>query len=243
MDVLRRDGEALGRAAERAGPDAPVPTCPGWQVRDLLAHVGGVHRWAAALVATQRPEPFGADEEKRFFAAPADDTLLGWFREGHRDLVRTLTDAEPTIHCWTFLTAPSPLAFWARRQAHETAIHRADAEAAGASIPDWEPAFAADGIDELLHGFLARRPGRITADPAVTLSLAADDVDAAWTVHLAPAGLRVVPGDHPATLRLTGPATDLYRLLWNRAGTERLTVDGDPGVLDTWRRRATVNWT
>lgn len=34
------------------------------------------------------------------------------------------------VDCWTFLDAPSPLAFWARRQAHETAIHRADAQLA-----------------------------------------------------------------------------------------------------------------
>ncbi|MER6443505.1 hypothetical protein ABT275_45720 [Streptomyces sp. NPDC001185] len=34
--------------------------------------------------------------------------------------------------CWTFNPArvPSPLAFWTRRQAHETAVHRYDAEAA-----------------------------------------------------------------------------------------------------------------
>ncbi|WP_035861274.1 maleylpyruvate isomerase family mycothiol-dependent enzyme [Cryptosporangium arvum] len=243
VDVLRRDGEALSRAAERAGPDAAVPTCPGWQVRDLLAHLGGVHRWAAALVTTRRPDPFGAADEKRFFDAPADDALLGWFSDGHRDLVRTLTDADPALHCWTFFAAPSPLAFWARRQAHETAIHRADAEAATASAPDWEPGFAADGIDELLHGFLARRAARITADPAVSLALAADDVDAAWTVQLTPSGLLVDAGAHPPTLTLTGRASDLYRLLWNRSGSERLVVRGDLDALETWRHRVAINWT
>ena len=27
----------------RAGPDAPVPACPGWRIRDLVRHVGNVH--------------------------------------------------------------------------------------------------------------------------------------------------------------------------------------------------------
>lgn len=40
--------------------------------------------------------------------------------------------------------ATSPRAFWARRQAHETAIHRADAESALATVPEWNAAFAAD---------------------------------------------------------------------------------------------------
>ena len=35
------------------------------------------------------------------------------------------------MRCFAFLPAPSPLAFWARRQAHETGIHRADVESAG----------------------------------------------------------------------------------------------------------------
>ena len=41
---------AFVRYADRAGLRAPVPTCPDWTVRDLVAHQGMVHRWAAALL-------------------------------------------------------------------------------------------------------------------------------------------------------------------------------------------------
>jgi len=47
-----------------------------------------------------------------------------------------LASAPPDLDCLTFLAAPSPLAMWARRQAHETAIHRVDAESPAARSPN-----------------------------------------------------------------------------------------------------------
>ncbi len=129
IDQLAAEGPRLADAAQRAGLDAAVPGCPGWQVRDLVTHVGGVHRWAASIVGGALA---GGDDVMgdRVGAGPADPLLIGWFRDGHRALVQTLRDAPGDLACFTFLPAPSPLAFWARRQAHETAIHRGDAQAA-----------------------------------------------------------------------------------------------------------------
>ena len=44
---IRDDAADLVAVAERAGMDAPVPSCPDWHVADLLEHIGRVHRWAA----------------------------------------------------------------------------------------------------------------------------------------------------------------------------------------------------
>ena len=41
--------------ARDAGLDAPVPTCPGWAVLDLVAREALVHRWATAVVSGQDP--------------------------------------------------------------------------------------------------------------------------------------------------------------------------------------------
>lgn len=240
---LREDGRALAGAAEQASLDASVPTCPGWLVKDLLRHVGGVHRWAAAHVARQRRTPFAQEDEQRFFAAPADDALVGWFSEGHLALVDALGTADPALDCWTFLPCRSPLQFWARRQAHETAIHRADAEAAIGRYPDWPPPFAVDGVNELLDGFFARRPQRLAADPASSIALHAVDADVAWTIMMGSGGLRVVAAElSDTTLHLAGTATQLYLLLWNRAGIEGLDVHGDVAAWELWRSRATVTW-
>jgi uncharacterized protein (TIGR03083 family) len=194
-------------------------------------------------VATGLTRPATPEEDAIHFAAPGDDELLAWFRAGHRALVQTLSSADPAVTCWSFLPAPSPLACWARRQAHETAIHRVDAESALGAIPDdWSAAFAADGLDELFTGFFGRKRGRLVADPPVRLAVAASDVELAWTMHIEPDGRRVVPGRHPAELTVSGPANDLYLLFWNRRGLDGVLAEGDLGILELWRSKATVTW-
>jgi uncharacterized protein (TIGR03083 family) len=253
VDALRQQGELLAEVAAATEPDTPVPTCPGWRLRDLLRHVGGVHRWATVHVAEARPRPLDDAEEAEVMAAPADDAVLvDWFREGHARLVGALAAAPPDLDCWSFLPAPSPLAFWARRQAHETAIHRADAQSHGgeATITPYDPAFAADGLDELLLGFASRRRRRRpdVAPPdgvPATLRLHATDAGAEWLARIGPEGVEVSrdgvdPGE--ADWSVGGPASDLYLLLWNRREPDGLQAAGDRGVLDLWRRTVQVRW-
>ena len=111
-------------AARAVAADAPVPTCPEWVARDLMQHQGGIHRWATSFVAEARTEPRSDGLEVVVGGWPGDEELADWFEAGYRALVSALEAAPPDLQCWTFLTAPSPLAFWSRRQAHETAIHR-----------------------------------------------------------------------------------------------------------------------
>src|SRR5579872_2275501 len=151
LDALENEGSRLADVAEACGLDATVPTCPGWQVRDLVKHVGYVHRWAARHVAEESPDLLEQMREADVLeSGPSDDGLLRWFRDGHAGLVATLRDADPDVECFSFLPAPSPLAFWCRRQAHETAVHRADADAAAGRVSRFDVAFAVDGIDELV---------------------------------------------------------------------------------------------
>jgi len=254
---LREEGGLLASAAERAGLDAPVPACPGWRVRDLLKHVGYVHRWAAGYVREQHPRWVDrASEEEILAGGPRDDALTGWFRDGHAALVRVLEGADPDMTCWTFLEAPSPLAFWARRQAHETAIHRVDAEqAAGAAGtggtepvdgPPFAPGFAADGVDELIMGFLGRDAKRGSWDgPPGVLGFHADGgtgTMAHWRVVSAPGQLAVARETGPADCDVTGDAAGLYLLLWNRRGADGLQVRGDAGTLAEFRAHFHVTW-
>ncbi|UNO38905.1 maleylpyruvate isomerase family mycothiol-dependent enzyme [Streptomyces sp. MST-110588] len=199
VQTLERDGLLLADAAEKAGPDAPVPSCPEWRVRDLVLHMGQVHRWAADLVARARTEPV------RFSAAApelADEDLVPWLQDGHRALVETLRSAAPDMTCWTFMPATSPLAFWARRQAHETAVHRVDAEGAlGVPATPPRPGFAVDGIEEILLGFHSQERSRVRTERPTTVQIRATDVPgAAWSVHLSSAP--------PRTERISGAAVE-----------------------------------
>ncbi|MEV8592335.1 maleylpyruvate isomerase family mycothiol-dependent enzyme [Streptomyces sp. NPDC052012] len=241
LGILDKEGQLLATAAEEAGADAVVPTCPGWRIRDLLRHTGVVHRWAAGFVAEGHTAPRPMGEE------PALDgpELVAWYRDSHRRLVDTLAGAAPDVECFTFLPgAPSALAFWTRRQAHETAVHRFDAESArgGASTPVGTD-FAVDGIDELLRGFHARRKSRVRSETPRVLRVRVTDADAVWTVRVSqdpPVTVRGADGEAGGDVEceLSGPAEQLYLALWNRAPVPG--VSGDPALAELWRETSAV---
>ena len=249
VNALRREGEWLADAAERAGLDATVPPCVPWQVKDLLRHTGYVHRWAARHI-TERPGQVidGLSEEEILRGGADDAGLLAWFRDGHAALAQTLATADPAVACATFMPAPSPLAFWARRQAHETAIHRADADSAAGTMPEYEADFAADGIDELIMGFGRRRkyqPGSNADDNR--LRVLVTDTGDAWLVEAHEGRLqprRDAGGQEAAGCTVSGPASGLYLYLWNRAdaGQAGVTVAGNPGLLSAWQSSVRVRW-
>jgi uncharacterized protein (TIGR03083 family) len=263
IDALQRDGGLLADAAERAGLDAPVPPCEPWLVKDLLRHTGYIHRWAARHI-TECPDRVldGPPEPEILRGGAADPELIAWFRAGHAALVGTLAAADPGLECATLMDAPSPLAFWARRQAHETAIHRADAESASGIRPDYAPDFAADGIDELIMGFGQRRKYRPSGEHEGELQVRTTDTGDAW--HIGPDAGRIrarrglgglcepeesvtpaaadSPG--PAECTVTGPASGVYLFLWNRcdAAQAGVTIAGDTGFLAAWQSSVRVRW-
>jgi uncharacterized protein (TIGR03083 family) len=240
LDAIARRGAVLATAARDAGLAAAVPTCPRWDVTALVTHQGGVHRWAAANVDGEtnppKPEP------------PPGADLLAWYAEGLDALLATLRSAADDVTAMVFLKdAPPPRAFWARRQAHETTIHSIDALAAkhGGVPPvtdlDLAPDLAADGIDELLTGFITRGRGSIHAAPGYTLRVRADDTGHAWTVRVGDGPVVTTPGsDGPADVEFSGTAAQVYVTLWNRA--DEVTVDGPPDTLDQWRSNVRIRW-
>lgn len=237
VEALRHEGERMAEVVARTDPDTGVPTCPGWTVRDLVRHLGGVHRWATGYVVERRTEVWAVGLDEVVGTWPDDTALADWLREGCAVLADGLAGAPDDLDCWSFLPAPSPRAMWARRQAHETAVHRVDAElAATASRAPFPPAFAADGVDELLTCFAPRRSTGLRADAPVSLAVRCTDVDAAWVLRLGSDGVTTSAGTPPggsgADASVLGAGGDLYLTLWNRAGTERLVVEGDRKVLD-----------
>jgi uncharacterized protein (TIGR03083 family) len=245
--ALRHDGELLADAAQRAGLDAPVLSRPGWRVRDLVQHVGDVHRWAAGNVTSGNGKPVSEGRERApAWLRPDDDMLVDWFRAGHDALVKVLELADPGLDCWTFMPAPSPLAFWARRQAHETAIHRIDAEAADGNITPFSPLFAADGVDELLTMFVSAPGGGLRADPPRTLAVhavdgAPDGGPADWLVRIGRGQVEVSREAAGGDCELSGCASDLYLLLWNRQGTDGIQVTGDRSLLAAWHESVRIH--
>jgi uncharacterized protein (TIGR03083 family) len=246
IDALKHDGGELAEAASQAGLDALVPSCDPWRVRDLLRHIGYVHRWAARHVTEQPEKVIDSPSEADILNAGAPDTeLIEWFRDGYQALVATLQTADPGANYAFFLrNASSPLAFWARRQAHETAIHRADAQLAAGQTSEYKPGFAADGIDELIMGFAAR--SRRPPQDALGRSMLVRTTDTkdAWRVTW-PAATgnraaceRMNTDNVSADCVLTGSAASLYLFLWNRS-TKDVAIHPDATA---WRDGFQVRW-
>jgi uncharacterized protein (TIGR03083 family) len=249
--ALRREGGLLAAAAELAGLEAAVPPCQPWLVKDLLRHTGYIHRWAARHI-TECPDHVidGPPEADILRGGAADPDLLAWFRAGHTALVDALSTADPGLQCATLMPAASPLAFWARRQAHETAIHRADADSASGIRPEYEPEFASDGIDELIMGFGQRRKYRPSADHDGSMQVHATDTGDTWHVGAEGGSIqarREHSGAGPTSsvgCTLTGPASGLYMFLWNRsdAATADVSITGDTAFLAGWQSSVRVRW-
>lgn len=245
--ALLHEGPRLATVLVAAGPEAQIVTCPDWTMRDLVLHQGEVHRWAAAIVNGAVAKPSALDPEY-LGDLPTDDDLLAWFLKGHAAVIEALQAAPADLACFTFLAdPPTPLLFWARRQTHETEIHRVDAESAVGANTAISPALAADGVDEMLTGFAPRKHTPLHSDSPVSLEVTLDDAPGRWRMTISddpPITERTGHGDDRAAAdcSISGTANDVYQALWNRSGTESLQVGGDPSVFDLFRENVKVRW-
>jgi uncharacterized protein (TIGR03083 family) len=231
VEAIRADGAGLAAAASAAGLRTPVPTCPLWSVADLLGHVGRIHRWVAQLVA-QRATERGAHWSEA--EPPGDVGLLAWFTEGVPLLADALESAGPDARVWSW-TADATSGFWARRQAHETSIHRYDAQlAAGRPLPP-DGALAADGIDELLEVLPYRPTQRHPGGDGETVHLHCTDRDGEWLVRLLPVSIEVTRAHAKGDVAVRGAASDLFLYLYGRVGSDALEVFGDADLLALFR--------
>jgi uncharacterized protein (TIGR03083 family) len=226
---LRAEGERLGQVAASTPLDASVPACPGWDMDALLRHIGDVHRWAAAIVRDRIQERPRIDS-----TGPDDrDGLLAWYGEGHAQLLAALAASNADEVFWTWAPAPNPQAFWARRQSHETAIHRLDAEQAAGTPTPFPAAAAADGIDELLT--LVSLRAAVPDGGGRRLHIAPTDAPCEWQVELGAQRLVIKLDEPGGDCSVRGPASDLLALVMNRRDAAGLEVAGDEDVLRAWR--------
>ena len=244
LHALVVSGAALREAAAAAGLGAMVPTCPSWDVTKLVAHQGMVHRWAAANLRGDTGHDTSASQAE---ARGATD-LLGWYSQGLTALIDTLTATADDAQAMVFLKdAPPPRRFWARRQAHETTIHSVDAISAvrgrwpAASDVDVDPSLEADGIDELLTGFVTRGRGQLHSAEPYTVFVRTDDTGHAWTLRISDGPIVTTRGatERPDAV-FSGTAVQLYLSLWNRA--DEITTQGRSDVVSQWRSQIRIRW-
>lgn len=247
LDELVLHTTAFADAVRAADPSAAVAACPDWTVRDLAAHLGGVHRWAADTVAARRQKL-----ARRGVTDPpmpdVEDELSAWLLTGAAQVAEAVRSVGEDTVVGGF-GGPVPVAFWARRQCHETLVHRGDAELAAGRVPwsDVAPDVAADCVDEHLELVLLGAKYRPDlAGDGQTLHLHATDDglgDAGeWVITRDARGLRVEHGHQKADVAVRGPATALLGVVTSRQSPDDAGVEvlGDAELLAHWRTHATI---
>ena len=234
---LRADGPAFRAAVAEVEPDAPVPSCPEWTVAQLTGHLASIYAWVAGHVGrgvTTAPEPREQD--------PVTATVEE-FDERFTHLLALLDALDPEMPAWNRWPQPKKVAFWHRRMAHETAVHRWDAQMATGLAEPIEAKLAADGVAEVLDTWLPAGRGSCPVDRHGMVALVSADLQQTWHVRLRPGGgVALLDTDtllddddlHERAVA-KGTASDLQLALWGRVGFDVLVLSGEARLFECLR--------
>lgn len=242
---LVEENRAFAQHFHGVDDSLPVPTCPGWDLGQLMRHVGRGDRWAAQIVR-DRLDTFldpRAVEGGKPPLDPAD--AVSWLHGGARQLIDAveLTGAQTPV--WTFL-GPRPAGWWIRRRLHEAAAHRADAAIAVRGEFTLRSEVAADGITEWLERVAVQAGAQgapLPLGPGETLHLHATDPGLGehgeWTVRVEEGRIAWSHEHGKGTVALRGGATDLLLAILRRVPRHQTSVElfGDEAVWRCWLDR------
>ncbi|MFC0439556.1 maleylpyruvate isomerase N-terminal domain-containing protein [Kutzneria buriramensis] len=225
-DAFHAQSTAFRESAIQAGPDIPIATCPDWRMEDLVVHVVGVYDFILRAMEGEQ-----AKFERSSGSWPE---LLAHLEDVVPTLLQRLRDGDPDQQVWTSRDKPTDLRSMARRLAHETAIHRLDADSAVKDLPTlvYGTEFAADGVDEFVNAMLPAITERRPPTVAGTVLYHAADAGQIWQVQV-DIGTPVAPTEPGAAVNadvsVVGTADAVYRSVWGRPSTA--VVSGDRSVL------------
>jgi uncharacterized protein (TIGR03083 family) len=232
ISALRSNGNAAARAARDMPMETTVPSCPEWNLRDLAHHLGSHHRW----VAGNLDQPPDGKAFKRREEPPADEAIPDWLEAGAEMLATKLAATDPAKPCWTWVPFDDSVGFWARRTAHETAIHRWDVQNADGEADAVEPELAADGVDEYL-GILGAFQGRRFPE-AGSIHLHSTDTPGEWLVRLDAEGIKLTREHAKGDVAVRGPASDVLLVLMGRKTMDAVDVFGEAPLFERFRKHA-----
>jgi len=231
LTAVRGEGESILAAAGQ-GLDVAVPTCGDWRMPDLLTHVGSVYRRVATVVGERATTAVP-------WQPPADgiEDPVAYLADALEDVVQALSEADADTPVWNWSGENQVAYFWARRMAHESAVHRYDAQRAHEVAQPIDAALAHDGLGELFDVILPRVVERdqLTLPDATYCFVAAED--ASWTVRLRADGVERLDAANSPDVTVRGTTSALLLAAYSRVPWTSLDVEGDSSCLDEWSKR------
>jgi uncharacterized protein (TIGR03083 family) len=214
-----------------AGPAVQVPSCPDWDTDALAEHMGMVYLHQAYVVETSN-----LPENEAHLAAVSGFTdphkLLA---AGYEAIIRALDPTREERKTWSWHHSDFSVDFWFRRMAHETVIHRADAQIARGQAPQIEDALALDGVDEVLDflpllGSWPEAPN--VKFGIVSIVVPTDSGEQVWDVEFTDHSTTITSAAKPnpdARLKISGDAEAMDLYLWGRitSADPRINIVGD----------------
>jgi len=232
IPALRWNGNAAAQASRDKSMETMVPSCPEWNLRDLAHHLGSHHRW----VAGNLDQPPDGQAFKQREEPPADDEIPDWLAEGAEMLASKLEATDPAKPCWTWVPFDQSVGFWSRRTTQETAMHRWDAQNAGAAADGFDAVLAADGVDEYL-GILGAFRGRRFPE-AGSIHLHTTDTPGEWLVRLDAEGVQLTREHAKGDVAVRGPASEVLLVLMGRKTMDAVDVLGEAPLFERFRKHA-----
>lgn len=220
--------------------DTPVPNCPGWDVVDVLNHLS-LGLGLAYPVAMSTPPHVEAERVFDDVAWPTDRTVgqaaIERFETNLAACLHHFQAADPDQPCWTY-AGPGRAAFWFRRAAIETTLHRIDVAEALATDTTLSPTRAHDAIVETLE-FALPLASTTTTSPSGSLRVESPELDLEidLEIDMAP-GARHTSTDNGPAASISGTGQAVLCALWGRASPASepaaISITGNLGVADEW---------
>ncbi|AKU15465.1 maleylpyruvate isomerase family mycothiol-dependent enzyme [Luteipulveratus mongoliensis] len=222
---------------------APVPTCPEWNLADLVDHVGSTQRMVAMLVGEQMSEPSKAFAG--YVPAPTDSAEWGaWLTGTAAEAKQAFESVADDAPVWDPSGAAAGVPFWSRRLFGEVCVHRADAAAALGTTYELAPELAVEAAEDWLdtmtsRGYWENREGFADAmrGDGQTLHFHATDAPGEWLARREQDQVALERTHADADVAVRGPAADLMLVLSRRrplSAAPALEVQGDPALFDHW---------
>jgi uncharacterized protein (TIGR03083 family) len=208
-----------------------VPSCPGWTTNDLVKHMAHVYLGQAYVVETGSQ----AENKEHLAPYPRTEDFMEFMSWGFAAITKALDINRPERPTWSWHHSDHSVDFWFRRMAHETVIHRIDAEQAVGAVTKIDEALALDGVDEVLDflPLLGSWPEVPNVDFGIVSIVAKTKSGSqVWDLQFTDKAATVSAADQvnaSARLVVSGDAEAIDLYLWGRIDSSdpRISITGD----------------